>query len=101
MRRRPGRVRRFVHAVRRRIPWLRGGDERPPDPWRPEDDALVPKGPPRRRPPSVSAALEPPTDDDPLVYPTETEAVATALLEEEQPAAQPSPRRRFPWRRAA
>ena len=62
----------------------------------------MPKGPPRRPLPATAAALELPTEDDPLAYPTETDAVGTALLDEPPPELPPArPRRRFPWRRAA
>jgi hypothetical protein len=81
--RKRGRLRRFWRAVRRRIPGLRPSDAPPEDPWAPEDDALVPVGPPRRPQPAAAAALEPPTEPDPLVYPTETDAVGTELPDED------------------
>jgi hypothetical protein len=76
MRRRPGgRTRRLWQAIRRRIPGLRGGGLAP-EPDRPDEEpALVPVGPPRRRPPAAAVALEPPAEIDPLEYPTETDAV--------------------------
>jgi hypothetical protein len=74
MKKRPGRLRRFWRATRRRIPGLRGSD--PPEPrWPDEEDDLVPVGPPRRPLPGAAAALELPIDPDPLVYPTDTDAV--------------------------
>jgi hypothetical protein len=83
MTKRPGRLRRFWRTVRRRIPGLRPSDPPSEDPWAPEEDALVPVGPPRRPLPAAAAALEPPAEPDPLVYPTETDAVATELPEDE------------------
>jgi hypothetical protein len=75
MKKRPGRLRRLWRATRRRIPGLRGS-EPPPAPRRPdEEDDLVPVGPPRKPLPAAAAALEPPTEPDPQVYPTETDAV--------------------------
>jgi hypothetical protein len=82
MRSRPGRLRRFWRAVRRRIPGLRPSDP-PPEPWSGEENALVPVGPPRKPLPAAAAALEPPTEPDPLVYPTETDAVGTELRDED------------------
>jgi hypothetical protein len=81
--RKRGRFRRFWRAVRRRIPGLRPSDPPPENPWAPEEDALVPVGPPRRPQPAAAAALEPPTEPDPLVYPTETDAVGTELPDED------------------
>jgi hypothetical protein len=81
--RKRSRIRRFWRAVRRRIPGLRPSDPPPEDPWAPEEDALVPVGPPRGPQPAAAAALEPPTELDPLVYPTETDAVGTELLDED------------------
>jgi hypothetical protein len=80
--RKRGRISRFWRAVRRRIPGLRPSDP-PPEDWAPEEDALVPVGPPRRPQPAAATALEPPTEPDPLVYPTETDAVGTELPDEE------------------
>jgi hypothetical protein len=82
MRSRPGRLRRFWKAVRRRIPGLRPSDP-PEDPWAPEEDALVPVGPPRKPMPAAAATLETPTEPDPLVYPTETDAVGTEVPDED------------------
>ena len=82
MRSRPGRFRRFWRAIRRRIPGLRPSDP-PPEPWSGEEDALVPVGPPHKPRPAAAAALEPPTEPDPLVYPTETDAVGTELWDED------------------
>jgi hypothetical protein len=80
--RKRGRVRRFWAAVRRRIPGLRPFDPPPENPLAPGDDALVPVGPPRKPMPAAAAALEPPSEPDPLVYPTETDAVGTELPDE-------------------
>ena len=83
MEKRPGRLRRFWRATRRRIPGLRGS-EPPPEPrWPDKEDDLVPVGPPRRPRPGAAAALELPTDPDPLVYPTETDAVGEPLSDDE------------------
>ena len=82
MRSKPGRFRRFWRAVRRRVPGLRKPDP-PSEPWAPEEDALVPLGPPRKPPPAAAAALEPPTGPDPLVYPIETDAIGTELPDDE------------------
>ena len=83
MEKRPGRLRRFWRATRRRIPGLRGS-EPPPEPrWPDEEDDLVPVGPPRRPLPGAAAALELPTDPDPLVYPTETDAVGEPFSDDE------------------
>jgi hypothetical protein len=49
----------------------------------PEEDSLVPVGPPRKPVPAAAAALEPPTEPDPLVYPTETDAVGRELPADE------------------
>jgi hypothetical protein len=81
--RKPGRIRRFWRTVRRRIPGLRPSDPPPEGPWAPEEEALVPVGPPRGPQPAAAIALEPPTEPDPLVYPTETEAVGTELSDED------------------
>ena len=79
MEKRPGRLRRFWRATRRRIPGLRGS-EPPPEPrWPDEEDDLVPVGPPRLPLPGAAAALELPSGPDPLVYPTETDAVGGPL----------------------
>jgi hypothetical protein len=75
MEKRPGRLRRFWRATRRRIPGLRGSEPPPELRWPDEEDDLVPVGPPRRPLPGAAAALELPTDPDPQVYPTETDAV--------------------------
>jgi hypothetical protein len=75
-------MRRFWRAVRRRIPGLRPSDP-PPEPWAPEEDSLVPVGPPRKPLPAAAAALEPPTEPDPLIYPTETDAVGRELPTDE------------------
>jgi hypothetical protein len=83
MEKRPGRLRRFWRATRRRIPGLRGS-EPPPEPrWPDEEDDLVPVGPPRRPLPGAAAALELPADPDPLVYPTETDAVGEPSSDDE------------------
>src|SRR3954470_3907725 len=80
MQRRPGRLRRFWRATRRRIPGLRGSEPPPPEPrWPDSEDDLVPVGPPRRPLPGAAAALELPVDWDPQVYPTETDAVGGPL----------------------
>ena len=77
MEKRPGRLRRFWRATRRRIP---GRDSEPPEPrWPDEEDDLVPVGPPRLPLPGAAAALEQPADPDPQVYPTETDAVGGPL----------------------
>jgi hypothetical protein len=81
--RKQGRIRRFWRSVRRRIPGLHPPDPPPEDPWAPEEEALVPVGPPRRPRPAAAAALEPPTELDPLVYPTETDAVGEEPTDEE------------------
>jgi hypothetical protein len=81
--RKPGRFRRFWRAVRGRIPGLRPSDPPAEPPWAPEEDALVPVGPPRKPLPAAAAALEPPTEPDPLVYPTETDAIGTELVDDE------------------
>ena len=60
--------------------------EPPPEPWAPEEDALVPVGPPRKPLPAAAAALEPPAEPDPLVYPTETDAVGKQLPDEDDDA---------------
>jgi hypothetical protein len=78
-----GRIRRLWTAVRRRIPGSRPFDPPPEDPWAPEEDTLVPVGPPRGPRPATAVALEPPTEPDPLVYPTETDALGTELSDEE------------------
>jgi hypothetical protein len=79
MEKRPGRLRRFWRATRRRIPGLRRS-EPPPEPrWPDAEDDLVPVGPPRRPLPAAAAALEVPTDPDARVYPTETDAVGEPL----------------------
>jgi hypothetical protein len=77
---RRGRVRRLWTAVRR---VLRRPDPTSGPPWSDEDPALVPVGPPRRRPPAAGAALEPPTEPDPLEYPTETEAYGRLVDEDD------------------
>ena len=83
MEKRPGRLRRFWRATRRRIPGLRGS-EPPPEPrWPDEEDDLVPVGPPRRPLPGAAVALELPVDPDPLVYPTETDAVGEPSSDDE------------------
>jgi hypothetical protein len=70
--RRPGRLRRAWRAVRRFL----GRSQPPPEPpWLDDEPDLVPVGPPRRPRPAASAAVEPPTEPDPLVYPTQTDAV--------------------------
>jgi hypothetical protein len=43
----------------------------------------VPVGPPRRRPPSAAAALEPPAEPDPLEYPIETDAYGRLVDEDD------------------
>ena len=43
----------------------------------------MPVGPPRRPLPGAAAALELPTDPDPLVYPTETDAVGKPSSDDE------------------
>jgi hypothetical protein len=79
MEKRPGRLRRFWTATRRRIPGLRGS-EPPREPrWPDEEDDLVPVGPPQRPLPGAAVALEVPTESDPQVYPTETDAVGGPL----------------------
>jgi hypothetical protein len=83
MRSKPGRFRRLWRAVRKRIPGLRPSDPPEQPPWAPEEDALVPVGPPRKPLPAAAAALEPPTEPDPLVYPTETDAVGSELPDDE------------------
>jgi hypothetical protein len=83
MRSKPGRFRRLWRAVRKRIPGPRLSDPPPERPWLPGEDALVPVGPPRKPLPAAAAALEPPTEPDPLVYPTETNAVGTEVPDDE------------------
>ena len=51
--------------------------------WPDEEDDLVPVGPPRRPLPGAAAALELPTEPDPLVYPTETDAVGGPFDDDE------------------
>jgi hypothetical protein len=81
---RSGRFRRLWSAVRRRLPRLRGFDP-PPDPrWPPFEPSLVPTGPPLRDPPAGAVALEPPSEPDPRVYPTETDAVGEPLPENDE-----------------
>jgi hypothetical protein len=68
-----GRVRRLLAAVRRLL-----GFEQPLEPpaeWGWFEPALVPSGPRPHGPRSSAATLELPTELDPLVYPTETDAV--------------------------
>ena len=84
--RKRGLLRRFWRAARRRIPGLRPSDPPEQPPWAPEEDALVPIGPPRKPLPTAAAALEPPSGTDPLVYPTETDAVGTELPDDEDDA---------------
>ena len=79
MEKRPGRLRRFWRATRRRIPGLRGSEPPPERRWPDEEDDLVPVGPPRLPLPGAAAALELPADPDPQVYPTETDAVGGPL----------------------
>ena len=79
MEKRPGRLRRFWRATRRRIPGLRGSEPPPGQRWPDEEDDLVPVGPPRRPLLGAAAALELPTEPDPQVYPTETDAVGGPL----------------------
>jgi hypothetical protein len=84
MEKRPGRLRRFWRATRRRIPGLRASEPPPPQPrWPDAEDDLVPVGPPRRPLPGAAAALELPTDADPQVYPTETDAVGESWDEDD------------------
>jgi hypothetical protein len=47
----------------------------PPADWGWFERALVPAGAPQGGPRADAAALEIPTEPDPLVYPTETEAI--------------------------
>ena len=61
MEKRPGRLRRFWRATRRRIPGLRGSEPLP----------------------GAAAALELPSDPDPQVYPTETDAVGEPFPDDE------------------
>jgi len=75
MEKRPGRLRRFWRAARRRIPGLRGSEPPPERRWPDEEDDLVPVGPPRKPPPAAAAALDQPTEPDPQVFPIETDAV--------------------------
>jgi hypothetical protein len=78
MEKRPGRLRRFWRAARKRIPGLKG--DPPPEPRRPDaEDDLVPVGPPRRPLPAAAAALELPTEPDPRAYPVETDAIGEPL----------------------
>jgi hypothetical protein len=83
MEKRPGRLRRFWRATRRRISGLRGSEPPAEQRWPDEEDDLVPVGPPRRPLPGAAAALELPTDPDPLVYPTETDAVGEPFPDDE------------------
>lgn len=80
----PGRARRFWRAVKRRLPKLHRSDPPIDPPWPSEEDSLVPVGPPRRPSPAAFAALEPPSEDDPLVYPTETDAIGSEIPEDEE-----------------
>jgi len=83
MEKRPGRLRRFWRATRRRIPGVHGS-EPPPEPrWPDAEDDLVPVGPPRRPLPGAAAALELPTDPDPQVYPIETDAGGGPLYDDD------------------
>ena len=77
---RPGPIRRAWAFLRRRAARLLGHEPRelPPLDWG-DEPALVPIGPPRRPLPAGAVALEIPTEPDPLVYPTETEAVGRRL----------------------
>jgi hypothetical protein len=74
---RPSRLRRLVRRVRRSVARLLGLDPplAPPNDWGRFEPALVPVGPPSSGPRTGSVALELPRHDDPLVYPTETDAV--------------------------
>ena len=81
--RRRGPLRRLWQAVRTRLPFLGRGEE-PPDLRGPDEEALVPSGPPRRPSPAAAAALDLPTEPDPLVYPTETEAVGEAAEDDDE-----------------
>ena len=84
MEKRPGRLRRFWRATRRRIPGLRGS-EPPPEPrWPDEEDDLVPVGPPRTPRPAAAQALDLPTGPDPLAYPVETDAVGDSFDDEDE-----------------
>jgi hypothetical protein len=75
---RPGRLRRLWNR-------LLGRSEPPPDhPWLDDEDALVPAGPPRRPAGAAAVGLDPPSEPDPLVYPTETDAVGR-LDDEDEP----------------
>jgi hypothetical protein len=83
MEERPGPLRRFWRATRRRISGRRGS-EPPSEPrWPDEDAELVPVGPPRQPLPGAAAALELPVDPDPQVYPTETDAVGESWDEDD------------------
>jgi hypothetical protein len=76
---RPNRLRRFVGRLRRSVARLLGLDPplEPPSDWGRFEPALVPVGPRGSGPRAGAVALELPTNDDPLVYPTETDAVGT------------------------
>jgi hypothetical protein len=78
MEKRPGRLRRFWRAARRRIPGLRGKPPAEPR-WPDEEDDLAPVGPPRKPRPAAAAALDLPTESDPRAYPVETDAVGEPL----------------------
>jgi hypothetical protein len=62
---------------------MRGTDP-PSDPRWPFEGALVPAGPPRRDPPAGAVALQPPSEPDPRVYPTETDAVGGPFPEDDE-----------------
>ena len=84
MKKRPGRLRRFWRATRRRIPGLRGSEPPPERRWPDEEDDLVPAGPPRKPLPAAAAALAPPPAPVPQVYPAETDAVGRPLDEADE-----------------
>ena len=84
--RRQGPLRRLWQAIRTRVPFLGRGEE-PPDLRGPDEDALVPSGPPRRPAPTAAAALDLPTEPDPRVYPTETDAVGEVSEDEDEEEA--------------
>ena len=81
--RRKGPLRRLWQAVRTRLPFLGRGEE-PPDLRGPDEEALVPSGPPRRPSPAAAAALDLPAEPDPQAYPTETDAVGEVSEDEDE-----------------